>query len=263
MLVAMPAGGLAYAMRSARTPVHAVGSRVGAFATPMRRELSPATSLAPFDGLGRPAARSCTSGAARLGATRRWIDSIVLAERLCPFAAAPAASERRMRMQASHAADASALVDELAKEANLLARSESSPGELSHETTLLVLPLAAWCKEWHQLVSISWMLQAEAITGQGYEQTMQIVIFHPKAVRSTYTDAPTDAADFSLRSPFPIVQLLREADILAAVRSYPNPEGIPSRNAARLRALGERTCRERLQACLFTAAPGSRAASVP
>jgi len=160
-------------------------------------------------------------------------------------------------MRASEATDLASLTAELAQEADLLAKSGSGSAETpKHETTLLVLPAARWCSQWRELVSISWTLQAEAIAARGHGQAMQIVLFHPKAVRSTYADDLVDAADYSLRSPFPIVQLLREADVLAAVRAHPDPAGIPSRNAARLRALGERACYERLAACLTASTAG-------
>jgi hypothetical protein len=204
----------------------------------------------------QPASRTCTGAASRLAATRQWLNTVVLAERLCPFAAA-VSSPNKLRMRASEATDVASLTAELAQEADLLAASGSGSADApQHETTLLVLPAAAWCSQWRDLVSMSWTLQAEAIAARGHGQAMQIVLFHPSAVRSAYTDALVDAADYSLRSPFPIVQLLREADVLAAVRAHPDPEGIPSRNAARLRALGEKACYERLEACLTACAAG-------
>jgi hypothetical protein len=198
----------------------------------------------------------CSVAASRLASTRQWLDTIVLAERLCPFAA-PVSSPNKLRMRASEATDLASLTVELAQEADLLAESGSGRvGAPEHETTLLVLPAARWCSQWREFVSMSWTLQAEVITARGHGQAMQIVLFHPKAVRSTYADDLPDAADYSLRSPYPIVQLLRESDVLAAVRAHPDPEGIPSRNAARLRAQGERACYERLEACLTASAAG-------
>jgi len=200
--------------------------------------------------------RACSSGAAtRLAATRHWLNTIVLAERLCPFAAAPVASPTKLRMRASEATDVASLTAELTEEADLLAGSGAEDaGAPEHETMLLVLPEVAWCIEWPQLVSMSWTLQAEAIAARGHGQTLQIVLFHPSAVRSTYAAGPADAADYALRSPFPVVQLLREVDLLDAVRAHPDSGGIPARNAARLRALGEDRCRERLEACLAASA---------
>lgn len=184
----------------------------------------------------------------RIAATRKWLQTVVLAERLCPFAP-PVSLPPKLRLRASEATDEASLVVELSEEADILARGcEAAP---AHETTLLVLPQGGWCARWPQLVSASWALQAEAIAARGHAGVLQIVLFHPEAVRSTYAEVEeTDAADYALRSPYPIVQLLRESDILAAVRSYPDTEGIPARNAARLRALGEGVCRERLAACL-------------
>ena len=68
-------------------------------------------------------------------------------------------------------------------------------------------------------------------------------------VRSAYSSLmDDDAADFAVRSPFPTIHLLRERDVMAALKAYPDAEGIPQRNAARLRDQGAEACARRLEA---------------
>ena len=108
---------------------------------------------------------------------------------------------------------------------------------------------------WMDLVRLSWRLQAEAIAEPGHGEAIQLVLFHPSAVHSTYGDGPPDAADFSIRAPFPTVHLLREMDVLEAVRGYPNADRIPEVNKRRLRKLGIPACEATLSECLQQGGP--------
>lgn len=102
----------------------------------------------------------------------------------------------------------------------------------------------------------------EAIVQAGLQASLQVVLFHPKAVHSLYGEQPPTAdggeggaaADFSIRSPFPTFHFLRESDIMAAVTSgYPQPEQIPGRNARKLAALGSARLRAQWQALVVDA----------
>lgn len=99
----------------------------------------------------------------------------------------------------------------------------------------------------------------------GGEGRLQLVFFHPEARHSLYAEQSesydeasdhsdvamstiSDPRDLSIRAPYPTVHLLREIDVMAAARSgYPQPELIPERNAAKLRALGEAEARIKWQ----------------
>mmetsp|Transcript_63398 Transcript_63398/g.204341 ORF Transcript_63398/g.204341 Transcript_63398/m.204341 type:complete len:228 (-) Transcript_63398:15-698(-) len=198
-------------------------------------------------GSPRCAAVPAAGPEARLAATRMWLEDVVVAGGLCPFARR-VADGPRLRLRASEAADAEALVAELAAEAAVLVGAQRA-GELL-ETTLLVLdgqrPFVA---EWLDFVRLSWRLQAEAILGQGFAGDLQLVLFHPRAVRSAYAQGPADPADYALRAPHPTLHLLREADVLEAVRSFPGADQIPRHNQARLRKQGLEACAARLAAC--------------
>jgi uncharacterized protein len=192
----------------------------------------------------------------RLAATQRWLQKVVIGQRLCPWAS-PVAQPPRLRLHATEHTAPDELVAEVAREATLLRRGiEAHRGDMSGaagvlelpETTLLVLSREA-APEYMDLVRLSWRLQAEAILEGGHGAELQLVLFHPLAVHSTYGEGPPDAADYSIRSPYPVVHLLREMDVLAAVSRYPNAAQVPHVNKARLRAIGLAACREQLLAC--------------
>ncbi|CAE8639760.1 unnamed protein product [Polarella glacialis] len=189
-----------------------------------------------------------TGRSQRLEATRRWLDSVVIAETLCPFAAAVREAPK-LRLRASEAVDEAALLNQGLHQQPV----DGSTMIQLPETTLVVLDASMpFCAAWQDLVRLSWRLQYEAILAQGLERDLQLVLFHPLAMHSAYSEGLPDPADYSLRSPHPMIHLLREADVLRAVQSYPEAEQIPSRNKSRLRKQGLELCAARLQACSST-----------
>lgn len=56
----------------------------------------------------------------------------------------------------------------------------------------------------------------------------QIATFHP---HYQFADThPDDAENLTNRAPFPILHLIREDSLSQAIKHYPDPENIPSRN---------------------------------
>jgi len=82
----------------------------------------------------------------------------------------------------------------------------------------------------------------------GLEGVFQIASFHPDYQFAG--TAPGDAENFSNRSPWPMLHLLREDSVAAAVAQHPDAGGIPERNIAMLRQMGAEALHARLRACL-------------
>jgi len=62
----------------------------------------------------------------------------------------------------------------------------------------------------------------------------QIASFHPE-----YQFADTeinDVENYTNRSPYPILHILREASVEEAIANYPNAEDIPAKNIKRLQS---------------------------
>ncbi len=210
----------------------------------------------------------------RQQATMKWLDSIVIGQKLCPFAP-PVRMEPQLRIKISDASTYDDIIRDVETEAHLLVggpavsqndkiytendnlTSQSLPPSLQQrpETALIVLDEDA-CPVLHdfrELVRLSWRVQEEAINQHGYTQLVQQVLFHPHASHNTYgisADGEEDAADYTIRSPFPTIHLLREVDVMKAVTSgYKDLESLPSRNKARMRKDGAEHCARRLEAC--------------
>ncbi len=189
-------------------------------------------------------------------ATMKWLDTIVIREKLCPFAP-PVRQPPKLRLFVSNASCHDDIIEEVATEANLLVGDEpqcDAQKESQPETTLIVLDHdeCPSLKNFHDLVRLSWRVQEEAINIHGYGDDLQIVLFHPKAKHDTYTEQDgDDAADYTIRSPFPTIHLLRQKDVMDAITSgYRDLEGLPSRNKAKMRQQGTDRCAESLKACM-------------
>ena len=161
-------------------------------------------------------------------ATRHWIETVVVGLGLCPFAR-DALARDLVRVVVVDTIDVGAALQRLADvAAELLADGEAPDG-----TALLVLPDGfADFDDYLDLVAL-----AEALLEDlEHVGELQIASFHPDYRFAGA--APDDAANWTNRAPYPVLQLLREDSVGRAVARHPDPEGIPARNIERLRALG-------------------------
>ena len=147
---------------------------------------------------------------------------------LCPFAKAVHV-KRQIRYAVTAATTAEALLAELRHELELLAQAD--PEEI--ETTLLIHPRAMT-----DFIDFHFFLQEAdaAIRNLGLEGNVQIASFHPDYEFAG--SAPDDIANFTNRSPYPTLHLLREASIDRAVAAFPDAAAIYERNIETLRRLG-------------------------
>jgi hypothetical protein len=74
------------------------------------------------------------------------------------------------------------------------------------------------------------------IRNLGHDGSLQIASFHP--AYEFAGSAPDDIANFTNRSPYPTLHLLREASIDRAVAAFPDAATIYERNIETLRRLG-------------------------
>jgi uncharacterized protein len=166
--------------------------------------------------------------AAAVAATRLWLERAVIGLNLCPFAKAVHA-KRQIRYAVTAADNADELLAELRHELGLLVRA--APEVL--ETTLLIHPQAMTdFIEYHLFLKDA----DAALRKLGLEGIVQIASFHPGFEFAG--SARDDIENYSNRSPFPMLHLLREASIDRAVAAFPDAAEIYERNIETLRRLG-------------------------
>ena len=171
-------------------------------------------------------------------ATRRWVEQVVVALNLCPFAKRELV-KNRVRFVVGKAVDESALLNELAAELTLLNADESI------ETTLLIHPQVL--QDFYQYNDFLGMADA-LLVQMNLEGVYQVASFHPQ-YQFGGTE-PDDAENYTNRSPYPMLHVLREHSLSQAIDSYPEVDLIPERNIDCMNRLGIETLRALLSLCL-------------
>jgi hypothetical protein len=156
---------------------------------------------------------------------------------LCPFAKDPWQAGR-VDVCVSKARDEAGLLADLDHEMTRLLAAR--PDAL--ETTLLVHP---WVLEDFAAYNDFLDLAEGLLRQRGHEGVLQIASFHPDYL---FAGAPEDdPANATNRSPWPMLHLLREASVEAAVAAHPDAEAIPTRNVELLREMGAERVRALLE----------------
>ncbi|WP_296930368.1 DUF1415 domain-containing protein [uncultured Marinobacter sp.] len=173
-----------------------------------------------------------------ISATRKWVEDVVVGYNLCPFAKRELV-RNRVRFVVSEAKTEDELLQALHSE---LQRLEDEP---EIETTLLIHPdVLQDFGPYNEFLDAADGLLAYL----EMEGVYQIASFHPD-----YQFAGTDpdaAENYTNRSPFPMLHLLREASLEAAIDSYPDVDAIPQRNIELMETLGAERMRKILASCV-------------
>ena len=160
--------------------------------------------------------------------TRDWVVKAVIGLNLCPFAKAVHVNER-IRYVVSDATEPEQLLKDLARE--LLALNRADPDEI--DTTLLIHPgVLTDFLDFNDFLDAADALIDDLELGG----VLQIADFHPGYQFDG--SAPGDIANYSNRSPYPTLHLLREESITRAVEAMPDTAAIFEGNLDTLTRLG-------------------------
>lgn len=163
-----------------------------------------------------------------IASTREWLEKAVIGLNLCPFAKSVYV-KNQVRIVVSDATDPAQLAEELAQELRLLA--DTSPEET--DTTLLVHPYVLQrFLDFNEFQDI-----ADAIIEElELDGELQVASFHPKFQFDG--TGINDVSNYTNRSPWPTLHLIREASIERAVEAFPEAEAIFEKNIETVTRLG-------------------------
>lgn len=157
---------------------------------------------------------------------RQWLTQVVIDLNLCPFASKALTSDG-VRFVACDSKKKQEVLAATLEELKYLDANDKT------ETTLLVLNNGfADFYEYLDLLDLAQKLLAM----EQYEGTYQIASFHPHYCFEG--EDFDDPANYTNRSPLPVLHLLREDSISGAIDSHPDIDAIPDRNIQVARALG-------------------------
>ena len=169
-----------------------------------------------------------TPSATAIAATTTWLERAVIGLNLCPFAKAVHV-KRQIRYVVSMATTPEALADELVRELEYLAEANAEVVD----TTLLIHPNVL-----QDFLDFNDFLEvADGIVEElELDGVLQVASFHPQfQFENTELD---DITNYTNRSPYPTLHLLREDSVERAVAAFPEELEIASANIATLEKLG-------------------------
>jgi len=150
--------------------------------------------------------------------TVNWIKNVVIDCNFCPFASKVVKS-KSIFYHVEISGDIEICLKTFAEEIKRLDNDESI------ETSLLILPFAT--KKFNDYLNLFYAAE-ESLKQKGYEGIYQLASFHPLYCFAGAEQ--NDAANYTNRSPYPMLHLLRESSIDIALQHYKYPEAIPERN---------------------------------
>lgn len=167
--------------------------------------------------------------------SKRWLNEFVIKHNICPFA--------------KHEYDKGSIhfevINELKVEDQLQALIQACTqldDDPSIETSLLIYPNGLDdFDDYLDFLHLANLL----LDKQGYEGIYQLASFHPNYCFNGVDE--DDASNYTNRSPYPSLHLLREKSLEKALANYPNPEEIPQRNIQYTRALGNKVLSDLLK----------------
>ena len=172
-----------------------------------------------------------------IGPVRHWVESLIIGLNLCPFAKRELV-KNRVRFSVTEAVTEEQLLADLQAELELLNSDEAI------ETTLLIHPKALQeFYNYNQFLSYADSLLAQ----MGLNGVYQIASFHPH-YQFGGTE-PDDVENYTNRSPYPMLHLIREESLERGIANYPDSDHIPERNIELLNSLGRDKMQALLQAC--------------
>ncbi len=158
--------------------------------------------------------------------TMNWVRTFIIEHNICPFAKGPV-NKGRLRIHASEATKKAQALEDLMTEILLLDEHSDI------ETTLLLFTDAF--KDFFTYLDFVYLAE-ELLVIQGYEGIYQIATFHPDYF---FADTnPDDLSNYTNRSPYPMIHLLREDFLEKAIVAYGDTEDIPRKNIAKMNELG-------------------------
>lgn len=172
-----------------------------------------------------------------IAAVRHWVESLVVGMNLCPFAKRELV-KGRVRFVTTEASTEEELLMALQDELVLMNTDSAI------ETTLLIH--ANVLQDFYDFNDFLYLADG-LLVQMDLEGIYQIASFHPD-YQFGGTE-PGDAENYTNRSPYPVLHLLREDSLERVIADYPDVDDIPKRNIALMNELGKDKLKALLHAC--------------
>lgn len=170
--------------------------------------------------------------------TMKWVKDFIVGFNVCPFAKREVEKES-VRVVVLRSKKIDVALEELMAEVQWLDEQAET------ETTLLVFPTLF--NDFHRYLDFVDMAE-NLMFEQGCEGVYQLATFHPDYCFSGAE--PDDVSNYTNRSPYPMLHLLREASVEKAIEFYGDTSDIPNENIEKMETLGRAKLDDMFATCM-------------
>lgn len=172
--------------------------------------------------------------------TIMWINKVVIGCNFCPFAARPL-QQQNVHYQVEPSTDITVCLEAFLEEIDRLDK------DLHIKTSFIIFPNAfEQFDNYLDMVSMAEHLLKE----KGCTGVYQLASFHP--LYQFANSDKNDAANYTNRSIYPMLHLLRESSVEKAIKQYGYPENIPVRNVEFARKKGSAYMKSLRDSCVIS-----------
>lgn len=158
--------------------------------------------------------------------TRNWLETVIIQHNFCPFAQHEFANDR-IHFEVCSTSDMQSCLE--------LVITECVRLDCNRDIATTLIIFTDIVSEFEAFLDLVDMAN-DLLRLQGYEGIYQLAHFHPDY---RFAGAENnDAANYTNRSPWPMLHLLRETDVEQAITYYKDTAKIPERNIDQARQLG-------------------------
>lgn len=158
--------------------------------------------------------------------TENWLTTFIIEYSICPFAKRPH-ELGRINYCVIESTSIEHCLKAVFDQCLLLDKQEKI------ETTLIIYP--NYFSQFSDYLDFLTMAES-FLAEQNYQGIYQLASFHPQYIFEG--ENTMDPSNYTNRSPYPMLHLIREASLEHELKSYPHPELIPQRNIKLTRELG-------------------------
>ncbi len=149
---------------------------------------------------------------------REWVERVIVKYNICPFARKELEAGT-VRYVVAHSDKLEPVLTQLMQECEYLEHHSDT------ETTLFMLPNGF--ERFDDFLELS-ELANSLLAAQGYEGIFQLASFHPHYCFAG--ELESDAANYTNRSPYAALHILREQSVERAIEEHNDVDAIPERN---------------------------------
>lgn len=158
--------------------------------------------------------------------TKSWIEKIVIGLNFCPFAAQPFKSNS-IHYEVVVESNLNMVLGEFSKVCTQLNDDESI------ETSLIILP--EHFDDFEQYLDLVDLCE-QLLIMEDLNGIFQVASFHPQYLFAGSEES--DPSNYTNRSPFPMIHILREDSLTTAIDKHIDVDSIPENNIKNARNLG-------------------------